>query len=669
MTRRDRRPVGCIDQPAANAILHDGSLLVCGWAYDPAGPILGVEIRLGNKRLGLARFGLTRDDVAEALQDHAATASGFEFATDLMSDRPQGPAQIAAVAIRADRSTVTIGRVDVEVAEIVGAPFPTSFAVQLERPRPDTTLETGWLSVRGWAFAGDAHVSHVELWWDGRPLGRASLGRPRWDVAERLGSPQAVLSGFEFHGRIDADGSASEPLDAPLQAVVTWTDGRREASRPIWVRSVSPVSDPAGQALAPARRSQRPSDVNSGASGLMGQTRRRSTRLLIVARGLDHGGSQLRMAEFVEHLDRDGGFEITVLAPEDGPLRARLERAGATIEAAPAVRLDDRREYERAIDQLGERIAGRFDVVYAATVTGFPAIEAAAGLGLPTILRVGEAARLQEVVSWLYGDLDPGVAAHARRAFAAATVVISTSHLAISTYRGDGYSARFVVLPSGVQLGTGGQRQHSGERDQVRRRYRRQLGIDPAALLLVCAAKVWPIKGQSVLALALAHAGEAGIACALLGDAEPGYGEAIDAFTEATGLVDRISVLPFEPSLGEWWRAADVGVCCSETESMPAAVLEAMAAGLPVLACRVGDVERVVEPGVTGWLCEPNDVRSLAEALREVAQTPTTVRSSMGERAYQLMRSYDRETLLARAVELLRGIAGGELPSWVDEAQ
>src|SRR5690606_28347096 len=64
-------------------------------------------------------------------------------------------------------------------------------------------------------------------------------------------------------------------------------------------------------------------------------------------------------------------------------------------------------------------------------------------------------------------------------------------------------------------------------------------------------------------------------------------------------------------------KAADVLVLPSRWEGMPNVILEAMAAGRPVVATAVEGSRELVVPGRTGWLAAPEDVESLAGALGE----------------------------------------------------
>ena len=512
----------------------------------------------------------------------------------------------------------------------------------VDEPVHDVRIDAGWFWVRGWAFSRSIPVARVEVALGGHWLGRAGLGRPRPDVANALGEPDAEFAGFE----LQVTTPPGLKGDVSLEVTVALLDG----SQATWlvrldVHAPAPSLPAHAVALRPRRRWRGTTDA---------------IRVLWFARALDQGGSQLRMAEMVQHLRTIGGFAITVASPVDGPLRPVLEAAGAAVQLIPPVPLDDIARYEQAVDSLTAWADGRFDLVVGATVTSFWAVEVAGRLGLPSVLRIGEAAPLRSVVAWLFGVLDPAVECHAAAAFSSATVVVSNSAAAVRNYRADGYRGRFVMLPTGVDLGAACRLVAKTSRDECRH----ELGIKPDELLMLCVATLWPIKGQAILVQAIEqlHHRHQKLGCALVGYVDEAYRRAIVGFLDRHELAGRIRVIPFCDDLSAWWRAADVAVCTSESEAMPAAVLEAMAHRLPVLGCRVGDLPDLLEPGVTGWLCHPCDLRELIASLEVVVSTPPEVRVAMGEAAARrIARSYDRTRALARTAELLRDAARGRL--------
>lgn len=84
---------------------------------------------------------------------------------------------------------------------------------------------------------------------------------------------------------------------------------------------------------------------------------------------------------------------------------------------------------------------------------------------------------------------------------------------------------------------------------------------------------------------------------------------------------------------------ADVFVLPSRYEGMSNAVLEAMEAGLPVLLTRCGGIDSYIDDRA-GWVCEPNDVDSLTDALLRVLQAPAGDLLTMGEQARLLVERH-----------------------------
>jgi glycosyltransferase involved in cell wall biosynthesis len=83
----------------------------------------------------------------------------------------------------------------------------------------------------------------------------------------------------------------------------------------------------------------------------------------------------------------------------------------------------------------------------------------------------------------------------------------------------------------------------------------------------------------------------------------------------------------------------DVFVLASHWEGLPNVILEAMAAGLPVVATRVGGVPEVVVDGVTGLLVPPRDPDALSEAILTLLQDPD-LRQKMGQAGRERVREH-----------------------------
>jgi glycosyltransferase involved in cell wall biosynthesis len=79
----------------------------------------------------------------------------------------------------------------------------------------------------------------------------------------------------------------------------------------------------------------------------------------------------------------------------------------------------------------------------------------------------------------------------------------------------------------------------------------------------------------------------------------------------------------------------DIFVLPSLSEGMPLALLEAMAAGVPAVATRVGGVSEVIENGKTGLLVPPGDSRALADGIATLLENPALA-TELGEAARQV---------------------------------
>ena len=100
----------------------------------------------------------------------------------------------------------------------------------------------------------------------------------------------------------------------------------------------------------------------------------------------------------------------------------------------------------------------------------------------------------------------------------------------------------------------------------------------------------------------------------------------------------------------------DVFVLPSRGENLPIAILEAMAAALPVVATRVGGVPEVVVDGETGLLVEPEDTAGLAAALDRVAGDDE-LRQRLGRAgATRVVEHFDATSTARRMVELYRNL-------------
>jgi glycosyltransferase involved in cell wall biosynthesis len=140
-----------------------------------------------------------------------------------------------------------------------------------------------------------------------------------------------------------------------------------------------------------------------------------------------------------------------------------------------------------------------------------------------------------------------------------------------------------------------------------------------------------------------------------------GYGpeeQRLKEMAEELGLGERVHFAGYQQDVWTWLAACDVFALSSDWEGMPNAVLEAMAAGLPVAATAVGGTPDVVVQGATGLLVPPDDATALAAALDRLIHDPD-LRRTMGAAGRQRVRArFSVQQMVERTQALYRGLLG-----------
>jgi glycosyltransferase involved in cell wall biosynthesis len=121
------------------------------------------------------------------------------------------------------------------------------------------------------------------------------------------------------------------------------------------------------------------------------------------------------------------------------------------------------------------------------------------------------------------------------------------------------------------------------------------------------------------------------------------------------GLGDRFRFLGYRDDVARLLAGADLVVMASTFEGFPLAVMESLAAGVPVVATRVGGVPDAVSDGVEGLLVDPGDVPALAGAIVELASDADR-RAQMARAARERGATFDVRASVQRTEELYRSL-------------
>lgn len=155
--------------------------------------------------------------------------------------------------------------------------------------------------------------------------------------------------------------------------------------------------------------------------------------------------------------------------------------------------------------------------------------------------------------------------------------------------------------------------------DQV---LRREMTCGGEGAIVLVPARLTAQKGHSVLLRAAPAVAAANFVFA--GDGPDRV--ALAALASQLNLDDRVTFLGWRRDIPELIAAADLVVLPSWYEGLPLAVLEAMAAGRPVIASRIPGIQEIITEGADGVLFEPGDPADLARAIGEVLTDPCKAR-------------------------------------------
>ncbi len=204
---------------------------------------------------------------------------------------------------------------------------------------------------------------------------------------------------------------------------------------------------------------------------------------------------------------------------------------------------------------------------------------------------------------------------------------------------------RIHVIPNGVDLPPA---LPGSERAAIRS----ALGASPEETVVVQVATLTRVKDHATALRAAERLRSAGVAFRWWMVGEGPLRRALEAEAAARGLGERVRFPGSRSDVPALLAAGDVAVLTSRSEGFPNAVLEAMAAGRPVVATDVGGTAEAVRPERTGLLVPPGDGEALAEALRRCADDPA-LRRRLGDAGRERARSeYGWDALTERMLSV-----------------
>ena len=286
----------------------------------------------------------------------------------------------------------------------------------------------------------------------------------------------------------------------------------------------------------------------------------------------------------------------------------------------------------------------RYDIIHTHTSKGgFVGRLAARLAGVPIIVHTAHGFAFHELSpKWsrvAYATLERLAARCCHR-----IVTVSEFHCSWATELGICSPPRIVAIPNGiVPL----ERKDWGEIARLRR----QLIAAEGDLLAFSPTRLADDKGLAYLIEAVALLPqESNCRVAIAGDGPAR--ERLERLARERGVSPRVTFLGFRDDVGDLLAAADIVVLPSLREGLSISLLEAMAAGKPIVASSIGSHREVAWPSQAARLVPPADPKALAEAIEQLAHDPAH-RRRLGERALALFEArYTEERMLNQYREL-----------------
>jgi glycosyltransferase involved in cell wall biosynthesis len=368
----------------------------------------------------------------------------------------------------------------------------------------------------------------------------------------------------------------------------------------------------------------------------------RRPKILIAITLAEVGGAQTCVAQLLPELTAE--FDVTVAAYGPGPLREAAAHAGAS-----SVELRNVRRPVGPRDALGlvelVRLIRRVrpDIVHAhSSKTGVLARFAAALCRVPAIMFTAH--------GWAF-KAEPGVKSRAYLLADRLAARLTSRVICVSeTERREGLAAgtcveaRTVVIRNGVDASLFPVRQHA----------------DVARPRIVSLGRLKAPKDFPTLLAALALLRDVPFEVVIVGDG-PERGR-LEGEAHRLGLSGVVTFAGERHDVPAFLGEADCFVLSSTSEGMPLSILEAMAAGLPVVASDVGGVSELVAEGTTGSLVPPSDPEALATALRPLL-TDAGLRAQLGTNARaEIESNFDVSRVRREHMTLYRRLLGVDRP-------
>jgi glycosyltransferase involved in cell wall biosynthesis len=343
-------------------------------------------------------------------------------------------------------------------------------------------------------------------------------------------------------------------------------------------------------------------------------------RIAIVIDSLRVGGAQKLVSTFVSHASAYDIEPVVIRLREDGAsaIMDPIQAAGVQIVTLPAVSLFSYQRLKQLTDLFrSEKIDLVQTHLYYANILGTLAAHRANIPVIATLHSLAIRSGLKNAILQRFEDF-------CLRRYA--TRVLAVGNVVADAHQGRYGRQKLDVIPNGIP-------QPQPVQIQERERLRQEITGNGSKSIIVTVGRFARAKGYEdmIEAFRLIHQKDMNPVLLMVGSGNTV--ESVKAQLEELDLSSSVILAGERRDVPQLLASSDVFASSSHREGLPLAVLEAMMAGLPVVATSVGDIPNVVTDE-TGVLVPPHQPQQLANALEDLLRNPEK-RQAMGKAARQ----------------------------------
>lgn len=232
-------------------------------------------------------------------------------------------------------------------------------------------------------------------------------------------------------------------------------------------------------------------------------------------------------------------------------------------------------------------------------------------------------------------------------------IFVNGEDMALALKQGIARAGCLHYIPNGVD----GRRFHSGEEPSLRE----ELGIPASARVVGYVGEITAEKNQGTLlrAVSALRGKHDDLYVVLVGDSlkEPRAFDRCRGEAEALGIGERAIFPGYRRDVERFYRIFDVYAHPSLREGFGVPLIEAMASGVPVTACRVRGPREILTDGINGTLVAPGDADELAAAIEFYLEEPEAVENHVARALEEVREHYGLKVMHNRLIALYQKLA------------